>query len=106
VPQAWNQSAFPLYLQTLLGLQPVAPLHLLAVDPIFPEWMPEVTLEGLRLGGSTATLRFRRDENGRVDAEIVRKRGPLHLVRQPPIESLTADLGDRFRALVESILPW
>ena len=105
-PQAWNQSAFPLYLQTLLGLQPVAPLHLLAVDPVLPEWLPEVTIEGFRLGGTTATLRFRRDGKGRVDAEIVRKRGPLRLVRQPPIDSLTAGLGDRFRALAESILPW
>jgi hypothetical protein len=84
----------------------VAPLHLLAVDPVLPEWLPEVTLEGLRLGGTTATLRFRREPGGHVGAEIVRKRGPLHLVRQPPIESLTAGLRDRFRALAESLLPW
>jgi glycogen debranching enzyme len=105
-PQAWNQSAFPLYLQTLLGLQPVAPLHLLAIDPVLPEWLPEITLEGLRLGGTIATLRFRREEGGRVDADLVRQHGRLRLVRQPPVESLTADLGDRFRALVESTLPW
>lgn len=106
VPQAWNQSAMPLYLQTLLGLQPVAPLHLLVVDPILPEWLPVVTIEGLRLGKSTATLRFSRDKHGRTDAEIVRKHGPLHLVRQPPIESLNAGLSDRFAALATSLLPW
>jgi glycogen debranching enzyme len=106
VPQAWNQSALPLLLQTILGLQPVAPLHLLAVDPILPSWLPEITIEGLRLGGTTATIRFRRGDDGRTDAEIVRKRGPLRLVRQPPLESLTATVGDRFRALTESILPW
>ncbi len=106
VPQAWNQSALPLLLQTILGLQPVAPLHLLAVDPILPEWLPEVTIEGLRLGETVATLRFHRNADGRIDAQIVRKRGPLRLVRQPPLESLSADLGDRFRALAESILPF
>lgn len=104
-PQAWNQSALPLLLQTMLGLQPVAPLHLLAVDPLLPPWLPEVVIEGLRLGETTATLRFRRREDGHTDAEVVRKRGPLRLVRQPPPESLSAGLGDRFRALLESALP-
>jgi glycogen debranching enzyme len=99
-PQAWNQSTLPLLLQTLLGLQPVAPLHLLAVDPILPPWLPEVVIERLRLGGTVATLRFRRKESGHTDVEIVRKRGPLHLVRQPPPESLEAGLADRFRALL------
>jgi glycogen debranching enzyme len=105
-PQAWNQSTLPLLLQTILGLQPVAPLHLLAVDPILPPWLPDVTIEGLRLGGTTATLRFHRGKDGHTDAEVVRRRGPLRLVRQPPPESLSADLRDRFRALVESVLPW
>jgi glycogen debranching enzyme len=104
-PQAWNQSTLPLLLQTMLGLQPVAPLHLLAVDPLLPAWLPEVVIEGLRLGGTTATLRFHRREDGRTDAEIVRARGPLRLVRQPPLESLSAGVGDRWRALVESVLP-
>jgi glycogen debranching enzyme len=106
MPQAWNQSALPLLLQTILGLQPVAPLHLLAVDPILPEWLPDVTIEGLRLGETVATLHFHRNADGQVDADIVRKRGPLHLVRQPPLESLSADLADRFRALAQSVLPF
>jgi glycogen debranching enzyme len=106
VLQAWNQSALPLLLQTMLGLQPVAPLHLLAVDPILPPWLPDVTIEGLRLGGTTATLRFHREGDGHVTAEIVQKRGRLRLVRQPPPESLTTGIGDRFRALVEGVLGW
>jgi glycogen debranching enzyme len=102
-PQAWNQSVLPLLLQTILGLQPVAPLHLLAVDPILPAWLPEITIDGLRLGDTTATVRFRRRENGHTDADVVRHRGPLHLVRQPPPESLSAGVGGRFRALFESV---
>ena len=104
-PQAWNQSTLPLLLQTILGLQPVAPLHLLVVDPMLPAWLPEVTIERLRLGDTVATLRFRRAKSGDTEAEIVRKRGPLHLVRQPPPESLEAGVGDRFRALVEGLAP-
>jgi glycogen debranching enzyme len=33
-PQAWNQSAVPLLMHTLLGLQPVAPLDLLVARPL------------------------------------------------------------------------
>ena len=94
--QAWNESAYPLLLQTLLGLQPVAPLDLLVVDPVPPEWLPEVTVRGLSLGGATATLRLVRDPaSGRAHAEVVEKRGTLHVVYQPPPESLADGLGER-----------
>ena len=102
--QAWNLSAFPMLLQSMLGLQPVAPLHLLVVDPILPEWMPELIVRDLRLGGSVATLRFHRDRKGVTHADVMHHRGPFHLVRQPPPESLHAGIGDRFRALADGIL--
>jgi hypothetical protein len=101
--QAWNQSAFPLLLHTLLGLQPVALLDLLVVDPVLPSWLPEVIVHGLRLGGATATLRFWRDDAGHSHAEVVRKRGTLHLVHQPPLESLRHGVRDRLAALVDGV---
>ncbi len=103
-PQLWNASVFPMLLQAILGLQPVAPLSLLIIDPVLPEWMSEVVLEEVRVGGATATLRFWRTEGGDSHGEIVHKRGTLHLVRQPPLESLGAGVRDRFSALVETIL--
>jgi glycogen debranching enzyme len=102
--QAWNQSAFPLLLHAILGLQPVAMLDLLVVDPVLPPWLPEVIVRDLRLGGAVATLRFWRDRSGESHAEVVRKRGTFHLLRQPPPESLTAGLRDRMGALVESVM--
>jgi glycogen debranching enzyme len=104
VLQAWNQSAFPLLLHTILGLQPVAPLNLLVVDPVLPDWLPEITLEKLKVGGATVTIRFYRSPDGKSHMDILKKRGTLHLVRQPPLESLSAGIGDRFRALVDGIL--
>ncbi|HEU4643351.1 MAG TPA: glycogen debranching N-terminal domain-containing protein [Gemmatimonadaceae bacterium] len=104
-PQAWNQSGVVLLMQTLLGLQPVAALDLLVIDPVLPAWMPEVIVRGLRLGGATATLRFRRDEDGKTHTDVLEKRGTLHVLRQPPPESLTAGIGDRFGALIEHLLP-
>ena len=103
-PQAWNQSAIPLLVHSVLGLQPVAVLDLLVVDPVLPPWLPEITLDRLRIGGATATLRFSRDRKGESHVEVLRKRGTLHVVKQPPPESLTASPKDRFTALVDRLL--
>lgn len=103
-PQLWNASVFPLLIQTICGLQPVAPLDTLVIDPVLPHWLPELTIRRFRLGSATATLRFERDASGGSHGEIVSKTGTLHLVHQQPPESLSASVGDRFRALVEGVL--
>jgi glycogen debranching enzyme len=102
-PQLWNASAFPLLMHTLLGLQPVAPLNLLVVDPALPEWLPEIVLKDLKLGDARATLRFWRDTEGACHAEVLEKTGAFRMVKQPPPESLSAGLTDRFSALVHSL---
>jgi glycogen debranching enzyme len=103
-PQLWNTTAFPLLVHTMLGLQPVAALHLLVVDPVLPTWLPEVVLHGVRLGGATSTVRFWRDDAGESHAEVLHKRGTLHVIKQPPLESLRAGAKDRFSALADRIL--
>ncbi|HET9604834.1 MAG TPA: glycogen debranching N-terminal domain-containing protein [Gemmatimonadales bacterium] len=102
--QLWNATAMVLLMHTLLGLQPVAPLHLLVVDPVLPAWLPEVKLRGLRLGGATASIRFWRDQQGRSHAEVEHVQGTMHLLRQPPLESLHAGVKDRLGALMESVV--
>jgi hypothetical protein len=82
----------------------VAPLELLVVDPVLPPWLPELTLKGLRVGGATITLRCWRDSKGRSHAEVLRARGKLRMIRQPPPESLTAGVGDRFKAFADGLL--
>ena len=102
--QLWNASAIPLLIHVMAGLQPVAPLELLIVDPALPSWLPEIVIHDLRLAGATATLRCWRDKHGASHAEVVRKRGTLHLVRQPPPESQTVGWRDRFSALADRVL--
>ncbi|MGQ0714774.1 MAG: glycogen debranching N-terminal domain-containing protein [Gemmatimonadaceae bacterium] len=102
-PQLWNAAAFPLLLHTMLGLQPVAPLDVLVIDPVLPTWLPEVIVRDLRLAGATATLRFWREDSGACHGEVLHKRGTFHLVKQPPLESLTAGARDRFGALADSV---
>jgi len=103
-PQLWNATAFPLVLQTLLGMIPLAPLETLVIDPLLPPWMPDVIVHGVRVGAARATLRFRRDRNGRTAWKVLDKQGTLHIVRQPPPESVSAGMGDRLADIGESVL--
>ena len=103
-PQLWNATAFPLIMQTLLGLVPIGAANTLVLDPALPVWAPEVILRDLRIGHAKVTLRFWRDQDGTSRWEVLHRQGTLHILRQPPPESLTATWGDRTTAVVESIL--
>jgi glycogen debranching enzyme len=104
-PQAWSASAVFSMLQALLGLYPYAPLDVLLVDPHMPEWLPEITLEHLRVGEAVVTIRFYRTGGGGSDYEVLDKRGPLHVLRQPSPWSLTAGFAERLKDALTSLLP-
>lgn len=104
-PQAWSASAVFTHLQAMLGLYPYAPLNLLLLDPHLPEWLPGITLRGLRVGDATVSIRFYRKEGGAGDYEVLDKRGPLHVVRQPSPWSMTASFAERLKDLLTSLLP-
>ena len=103
-PQLWNATAFPLIVQTILGLLPLAAAETLLLDPALPVWVPELILRDLRVGGASVTLRFWRDDSGASTWEVLHKRGTLHIVRQPPLESVSATWTDRASAVLQSIL--
>jgi glycogen debranching enzyme len=81
VPQAWAAGSAFMLLQALLGIEPDAPRGVLHVDPVLPDWLPDVTLYGLRLGKRTFDVSFWRDGPAtrfkvlRGDAAVVRARG-------------------------------
>lgn len=102
-PQLWNATAFPLFVHTILGLQPIAPLHLLIVSPALPDWLPELIVKSVRLADATATIRFWRDASGNSHAEVLQHHGTFRLLQQPPPESRTASVRDRLAALVDTI---
>jgi glycogen debranching enzyme len=63
VPQAWAAgSAFAL-LQAMLGLAPDAPRQRLHVDPALPDWLRDITLTNLVIGGDSFSLRFWRERS-------------------------------------------
>jgi glycogen debranching enzyme len=104
-PQAWSASSVFCLLQAMLGLYPYAPLNMLLVDPHMPEWLPEITLENLRVGDAAVTIRFYRTKGGTGGYEVLDKRGPLHVLRQPSPWSLTAGFGERLKDVLTSLLP-
>ncbi|MDX1532151.1 MAG: amylo-alpha-1,6-glucosidase, partial [Rhodothermales bacterium] len=103
--QAWNLSAFPLIVQGLLGLRPVAALDLLVVDPVLPAWIPELELTTLRVGGATVSLRFWRDAEGASHYDVTAQEGTLRVLRQPPLDALDIGLFSRLGTLVKDLLP-
>ena len=103
-PQLWNAAGFPLIVQTLLGILPVAPFQLLIVDPALPAWLPEIELHNLRAGGARVSLRFWRDRNGASHFDVTQLHGTLRVVRQPPPESLFAGPSSRLRAAFDTLL--
>jgi hypothetical protein len=48
-------------------------------------------------------VRFWRDGTGRSKFRVLRKRGTLHVVRQPPPDSLSADVWQRLHGVMESV---
>ncbi|HEU4807668.1 MAG TPA: glycogen debranching N-terminal domain-containing protein, partial [Homoserinimonas sp.] len=84
-PQAWSASAIVAIIQALLILRPVAPLRTILVDPHLPPWLPDFTLEGVRLGDATFDLIVRRNRRG---GATVRARGDrVNIVQQPTQQS-------------------
>jgi glycogen debranching enzyme len=103
-PQAWNQSVFPIILQSIAGMQPLASLRMLALDPALPEWLPELEIYNLDIGGARIDLRFYRDRKGKSRYRILRKHGTLRVVRQPPLDALTVGPWGRLGVLVKDLL--
>jgi hypothetical protein len=92
-------------LQALVGIYPYAAVDILFLDPHLPEWLPEITIENLRVGQGTVTLRFFRTSTGDTDYRIVRLDGTLHIVHQPSPWSLTTGWAERVRDAVMSFKP-
>lgn len=104
-PQAWSASAVFCLVQAMLGLYPYAPLKMLLVDPHLPDWLPEVTVQNLKVGRAHVTLNFFRKSDGTSDYRILEKVGRLHVVRQPSPWSLTAGYAERVKDVLTDLLP-
>jgi glycogen debranching enzyme len=80
-PQAWSASSIVALVQALLVMRPVAALRTVAVDPHLPDWLPDLHLLGVQVGGATFDLRVRRGRRGRVRVDTTGDR--VTVLRQP-----------------------
>ncbi|MGA8760998.1 MAG: glycogen debranching N-terminal domain-containing protein [Stellaceae bacterium] len=100
-PQAWSAGAIILLVQSMLGLIPLAPRNTLIIDPDLPEWLPELSLTNVQIGGAQVALRFWRDRSGYTHHEITSQQGQLRLYRS----STEPNSGsDRFEQLFREAL--
>ena len=101
-PQGWSASAVVMLVQSLLGMVAFAPAGLLVVDPHLPPWMPDLRVEGIRVGSSELDLAFRRTPRG-TTYEVNRRAGRVRVLRQPPPQAPDAGPLGRVRAALGSL---
>ncbi len=70
VPQAWAAGSVFAMLQAILGFMPDAPRGKLYVDPLLPEWLPDLTVIDLRVGKHRFDIRFWR-EGAKTQFEVL-----------------------------------
>lgn len=63
IPQAWAAGSIFLLIRAMLGLQANASQHQLQVNPVLPQWLPDLELTNLKVGDAIVSLRFWREGN-------------------------------------------
>lgn len=102
-PQAWSASMIVLMIQSLLGIFPLAPLGVLLVDPHLPTWLPDLRLDGVRVGGSRLDLEFWREKDGTTNYRVARQSGHARVLRQPLPPGMDIVTTARIRLLLASL---
>jgi glycogen debranching enzyme len=78
VPQAWAAGSVFYLLRAILGLDANAHQKQLIVDPVLPEWLPDITLRHLRVGEARIDLRFWR-EGDKTRYEVLSMNGQVRV---------------------------
>ena len=104
-PQAWSASSVITVLRAMLGLFPYAAANLLILDPHLPAWLPEITVQNMRVGRARSTIHFERKSDGSTGYQVEESEGELHVLRQPSPWSLTSDWPERVKDTLFSLLP-
>jgi glycogen debranching enzyme len=89
VPQAWAAGSAFMLTQALLGFLPDAPRNRLYIDPSLPRWLPDLTVQDLRVGKHKLDIRFWR-EGEQTAFEVIK--GDPELVERCDVASKVARL--------------
>jgi glycogen debranching enzyme len=72
VPQAWAAGSVFMLLQAILGILPDGTRNRIFAEPTLPAWLPDITLMDLRVGKQVFDIRFRREEDGSTQYEVLK----------------------------------
>jgi glycogen debranching enzyme len=89
VPQAWAAGSAFMLTQALLGFLPDAPRNKLYVDPYLPRWLPDLTVQDVRVSRHKLDIRFWR-ESEETAFEVIK--GDPKLVERCDLASRVARL--------------
>jgi glycogen debranching enzyme len=76
IPQAWAAGAMPWLISSILGLVADAPHRRLEIQPVLPDWLPDLDLTHLNVGDAKVDLRFWR-EGEQTRWEVTKLKGEL-----------------------------
>jgi glycogen debranching enzyme len=80
-PQAWASAAVFLLLQSCLGLDVLAPERkVVFAKPLLPQFLPQVSIRDLKVGGASVDLLLTRHDEGDVGVNVLRRSGALDVV--------------------------
>jgi glycogen debranching enzyme len=81
VPQAWAAGSVFHLIRAILGLEADAWEKKLAIDPILPHWLQEITVSKLHVGKASVDIRFWREGDG-ARHEVLNVEGELKIERR------------------------
>jgi glycogen debranching enzyme len=82
IPQAWAAGSIFFFIRTILGLAADAPHEKLLLQPVLPDWLPDLTLTNLEVSKAKVDLRFWR-EGRQTRWEVSRQVGELEVCELP-----------------------
>ena len=75
IPQAWAAGSVFQFLQAILGLEADAPHERLLLNPVLPEWLPNLFVEKMSIGSALVDLALTRSADGSVKLQVARQQG-------------------------------
>ncbi len=105
-PQGWSASAIVMLVQSLLSMIAVAPLRVLLVDPHLPPWLPDLRLDGVRIGRASVDLEFLRTTSGGTTWRVQERQGSVRVLRQPAPQAPSAGPLGRVWGALTSVGRW
>jgi glycogen debranching enzyme len=79
IPQAWAAGAILWLISTMLGLKADAPNRQLQIQPVLPDWLPDLQLTNVSVGDAKVELRFW-IEDAKTHWKVVNQVGKLEVI--------------------------